>query len=152
MSLLYCQGIKPDWMKESTPWDLKESESKESMSRLLARLSERQTPWPSKTYSAKYSTPLTRFRIAGYPLVIGHKGIPGNEEADKAAKGSAKQIWPYEKPRVRFSSAVYALDRPLLGQSRKTSWERSSKGRHLFHLTPEPTRAVCKLHAGVSKA
>jgi len=62
------------------------------------------------------------------------------------------RIGPYEEPQVRFLSAVYTLDRPLLEQSWKTRWERSSKGRHLFHLIPEPTRAVRKLHAGVSKA
>jgi ribonuclease HI/exonuclease III len=92
----------------------------------------------------------------GVPLklqwVPGHKGIPGNEEADKAAKESATLIGPHEKPSIRYLSAIYSLVRSLLGKVWKTRWKTSIKGRHLFELTPEPTRAVRKLHAGVPKA
>jgi len=84
--------------------------------------------------------------------IPGHKDVPGNEQADKAAKETATLIGPIEKPQIRFLSAVSSRINLLLEQLWKSRWERSTKGRHLFNLTPKPTRAVRRLHAGVPKA
>ena len=83
----------------------------------------------------------------------GHRDITGNEKADSAAKKAAKMIGPIKKPQIRYLSAVYStLVQPLVNQIWKARWAKSLKGRHLFHLTPEPTRATHKLYTGAPKA
>ena len=67
-------------------------------------------------------------------------------------KEAATQISPSEKPQIRFLSAIYFLNKSLLEPTWKSRWERNLKSRHLFNLTPGPTRAVHKLHTGVLKA
>ena len=85
--------------------------------------------------------------------VPGHRNITGNEKADLAAKKAAKTIGPIKKPQTRYLTAVYStLVEPLVNQIWKARWAKSLKGRHLFHLTPEPTRATRKLYAGAPKA
>ena len=61
-------------------------------------------------------------------------------------------IGPFKMPDTRYLSAVRSLIQPLINQAWKTRWIEGLKGRHLFQLTPEPTRATRRLYAGASKA
>jgi hypothetical protein len=82
----------------------------------------------------------------------GHKGIDGNEQADKTAKSLTTLTGPIEKPATRYLSALKRAIKKLMTKDWQIRWKTGTKGRQSAYLIPEPTPEICKLHAGKEKA
>ena len=83
--------------------------------------------------------------------IPGHRGVQGNELADKKARKIAEHSTREIAP-IRYLSAVNNQLQRQAHERWKTRWEQGVKGEHLRQLTPTPSKAVRKLHAGRTKA
>ena len=81
--------------------------------------------------------------------------IPGNEIADRHAKDAASKIGPYEKPEIRYLSAVKKQINDFFTNRWKKRWSNRAKSKETasgtLKLTPEVTPATRRLHAGLTK-
>ena len=84
-------------------------------------------------------------------LIPAHAGVPGNETADEAAKQAAKGIvaarGDLTSPPSEILAAASTQANQFWQQEWKSLWESSSKGRHSYNITKEPTKNTLKLHA-----
>jgi ribonuclease HI len=83
--------------------------------------------------------------------VPGHRGVKGNELADKTARGIAEH-GTLETAPIRYLSALYNQLQKQAQERWTSRWEQGVKGEHLRQLTPTQSKAVRKLHAGRTKA
>ena len=88
-----------------------------------------------------------------------HRGIPGNEEADRLAKeatgwradgrsGHRAQIFPPLQP---LQSAVTRWARAKAKEDWKKEWTKAKHGHQLRHLLPEVDPKCLRLYNGLSK-
>ena len=88
-----------------------------------------------------------------------HRGIPGNEEADRLAKeatgwradgsrGYRAQIFPPLQP---LQSAVTRWARAKAKEDWKKEWARAKHGHQLRQLLPEVDRKSLQLYSGLDK-
>jgi hypothetical protein len=83
--------------------------------------------------------------------IPGHSGIQGNEIADQIAGNATSLIGPHEEPAIRYLSAIKASVKARLLSQWESRWKECMKGRTSAYFTPEPSKAVRKLHAGRKK-
>ncbi|RYP40775.1 hypothetical protein DL767_001421 [Monosporascus sp. MG133] len=88
-----------------------------------------------------------------------HRGIPGNEEADQAAKEATgwreddTQGQRAEQPKELFSlkATLKTWNHKEVKKHWEANWRTETKGRATFRHTPKPTRKILELHQGLSK-
>jgi ribonuclease HI len=84
-----------------------------------------------------------------------HTGVPGNESADEAAKKAAEgdtfARGDLGSPPSKTLAAVRTKANQAWQKEWKDTWEKSSKGRHSFMFTREPTVKTLELHAKLAK-
>jgi len=84
--------------------------------------------------------------------IPGHNKIKGNEIADQAAKKATTDQNQRETPGTRYLSAVYGLVDRQTHHQWTERWTKGTQGSHTRTLSPEPSQAIRKLHAGLQKA
>jgi ribonuclease HI len=111
------------------------------------------------------SLPEKRVNLRWIPA---HRGIPGNEGADIAAKeatgwrrvrqasGKIKEIdtnqtAPKPTELRHLQAAAKQAIRKVITEDWKKIWKKEARGRELFRVMPQPTKAVLRLHQGLSK-
>ena len=88
-----------------------------------------------------------------------HRGIPGNEAADRAAKEATgwrdnNQTGPRAEPPPELrplKTVAKTWINKTVSQSWQAKWAAETRGRATFRHTPRPTRKVLQLHEDLSK-
>jgi len=86
-----------------------------------------------------------------FQWIPSHKGIEGNEMADQRAKQAAQRP-AGETQNPRFLSAIRGALRVRRETDWRQRWSKSTKGRALFDLAPEPDKKITALYQGREKA
>jgi hypothetical protein len=127
--------------------------------RLLAKPKGRSGAYLLKTIARK----IQELQDDGLPTEIywipAHKGIPGNEAADRAAKeatGWRKSGKP--GPKADISEELFTLKATLKTWIHKeanrrwaSEWQNETKGRSTRKYTPEPTKRILRMHENLTK-
>ncbi len=98
---------------------------------------------------------IDRLREAGVRIQIhwipAHVGVPGNEEADIAAKTAAQGLRAYSREVFyMLATCKQKLQKRVFRQWAK-EWENGVTGRKIFHLEKEPNSGVLTKHTGVRR-
>ena len=88
-----------------------------------------------------------------------HRGIPGNEAADRAAKEATgwrdnNQTGPRAEPPPELrplKTVAKTWINKTVSQSWQAKWAAETRGRATFRHTPRPTKKVLQLHEDLSK-
>ena len=86
-----------------------------------------------------------------FQWIPAHRGTKGNEAADKKAKEIAEMVGPQNRAPIRYLSAVASLLKAPSKATWDSRWNDSSKGRHTYRLTPQPTKETHMLYTGLPK-
>jgi ribonuclease HI len=87
-----------------------------------------------------------------YHWVPAHKGIEGNEAADQSAKGAAAGGENTATDHIQTRPAMLKHLERTIEQAWANTWRNEGRGRTLYRLTKQPTKAVLALHRGLTKA
>ena len=102
-------------------------------------------------------------RLRGHSVVVrwipAHRGIYGNEAADRAAKeatgwrkdGSTGPQAPTPAEVFACRAATRSRQRRRVQEAWEATWHAETKGRAAYRYTAIPSKAVLRLHAGLSK-
>ncbi len=80
-----------------------------------------------------------------------HIGVPGNEEADRAAKEAAQSPRMMIRPIYHLTVTCKQLFKKRVMKEWANEWENGTTGRVTFSLEKEPTRKVLDKHTGVRR-
>ena len=80
-----------------------------------------------------------------------HMGVPGNEEADRAAKEAARGLRVYSRRIFYMLTTCRQSLRKRVTRKWAEEWENGNTGRTVFHLEREPNPGVLAKHTGVRR-
>ena len=122
----------------------------DSLSNLLS-ISKDNTSPDTISIQAKIKEITNKGQVLKLHWVPGHKGIPGNEAADTAAKEATKISAPPQEQPHSLTQAKATIKKGMK-QEWQRLWTNSTKGRHLFNEMPIIGSQDCwNLLASVSK-
>ena len=98
---------------------------------------------------------IDRLRGAGIRVQIhwipAHVGVPGNEEADRAAKTAAQGPRTYSREVFYMLATCKQKLRKRVFRQWAKEWENGVTGRTIFHLEKEPNLGVLTKHTGIRR-
>ena len=98
---------------------------------------------------------INRLREAGVQVQIhwipAHVGVPGNEEADRAAKTAAQGLRTYSRRVFYMLATCKQTLRKRAFSQWVQEWENGTTGRTTFNLEKEPNPGVLTKHTGVRR-
>ncbi|KAA6408881.1 MAG: hypothetical protein FRX48_07225 [Lasallia pustulata] len=85
------------------------------------------------------------------PLDTSTLGVPGNEEADRAAKTAAQGPRTYSREVFYMLATCKQKLRKRVFRQWAKEWENGVTGRTIFHLEKEPNLGVLTKHTGIRR-